>query len=57
MKGSFSTMDLFVGLIGATSEHLSNEGLIPGAFLASVDKLDGHIWEWEELCLLEEKYS
>lgn len=47
----------FCWTIGATSEQLTNKGLIPGALLAWIDKLDGHIWEWKELRLLEEKYS
>jgi hypothetical protein len=47
----------FCWTFGATSEQLSNKGLIPGALFAWVDKLDGHLWEWEVLRLLEEKYS
>ena len=47
----------FCWTFGASSKHLSDAGLIPGALLAWIDKLDGHIWEWKELRLLEEKYS
>jgi|GEM_PF-2489922 hypothetical protein len=32
----------------APSPKLQDEGHIPGAIFASVDKLDGHIWTYEE---------
>lgn len=33
---------------GAESPELVEKGMIPGAFFASVDKLDGHVWTSEE---------
>lgn len=36
----------------ATSAHMREKGLIPGAWGATVDKLDGHIWSDEQVrCL------
>lgn len=33
----------------AASDELIEQGYIPGALFASVDKLDGHIWQPEEM--------
>lgn len=33
----------------ASSQQLIDEGFIPGALFADVDKLDGHIWQEEEI--------
>ncbi len=33
---------------GSVSEQLMKEGQLPGVLFASIDKLDGHIWEFEE---------
>lgn len=38
----------------AGSEQLQEEGYIPGALFACVDKLDGHVWEDDEMLDLEE---
>jgi hypothetical protein len=37
---------------GAVSEEWVKEGRIPGMLFASVDKLDGHVWQPEEFELL-----
>ena len=36
----------------AGSPQLQNEGLIPGAVFAHVDKLDGHLWQDDEIAAL-----
>jgi hypothetical protein len=36
-------------VIGAVSEQLLNEGHIPGGVSTVIDKLDGHIWTFEEI--------
>ena len=42
---------------GATSERMAKEKLFPGALLASIDKLDGHIWTFEDNMRLWNKYN
>jgi hypothetical protein len=39
---------------GAASEEWVKEGRIPGMLFASVDKLDGHVWQPEEFEQLQE---
>lgn len=36
-------------VFAATSEKLMKEDRIPGVIFAHVDKLDGHVWSWEEI--------
>lgn len=36
-------------IFGAGSEQLQAEGWIPGAIIEYVDKLDGHLWQNEEM--------
>ncbi len=42
---------------GAISERMTKEERFPNVLLASVDKLDGHIWEDEEDNRLWNKYN
>jgi len=42
---------------GAASEQLQEEGIIPGVLFAYIDKLDGHVWAWEELEQFEREHG
>jgi hypothetical protein len=44
----FLRIEAMFFVFGASSEELAERDIVPGAVFASVDKVDGHVWGYDE---------